>query len=224
MARYPVTNAQYQAFLDEGGYETDAWWEGLAARRGPARGTWTDPNAPRDTVSWYEAMAYARWLGRPVPGSGALAGRPGRAAAHRGRVGESGPRPRWPGIPLGRIRLGARQYQRNLGQDRTPLSRADLRRRPLPGRRFPLRRARYGRECLGMVPQRIPASRAPRAGRGMLGGWCAAAPGPTTQATRAVPIATAARSATASPIWVCGWCVWLPSPEPLGAGALAKDL
>ena len=62
IARYPVTNAQYQAFIDDGGYETDAWWEGLAERPGPARGTWTDPNQPRETVSWYEAMAYARWL------------------------------------------------------------------------------------------------------------------------------------------------------------------
>ncbi len=62
IARYPVTNAQYQAFVDEGGYETDAWWEGLAERMEPARGFWTDPNQPRETVSWYEAMAYARWL------------------------------------------------------------------------------------------------------------------------------------------------------------------
>jgi len=62
IARYPVTNAQYQAFFDEGGYETDAWWEGLAERPEPARGAWTDPNQPRETVSWYEAMAYSRWL------------------------------------------------------------------------------------------------------------------------------------------------------------------
>ena len=63
IARYPVTNAQYQIFIEDGGYETDAWWEGLAARAAePARGFWTDPNQPRETVSWYEAMAYARWL------------------------------------------------------------------------------------------------------------------------------------------------------------------
>ena len=62
IARYPVTNAQYQTFIDDGGYETDAWWEGLAKRPGPVRGIWTYANAPRETVSWYEAMAYARWL------------------------------------------------------------------------------------------------------------------------------------------------------------------
>jgi len=62
IARYPVTNAQYQAFIHDAGYETDAWWKGLAERPGPVRGSWTDPNGPRETVSWYEAMAYARWL------------------------------------------------------------------------------------------------------------------------------------------------------------------
>ena len=41
---------------------TEAWWEGLAERPEPARGFRTDPNQPRETVSWYEAMAYARWL------------------------------------------------------------------------------------------------------------------------------------------------------------------
>ena len=72
IARYPVTNAQYQAFIEDGGYETDAWWEGLAQRPGPARGTWTDPNAPRETVSWYEAMAYSRWLDARLRARGLL--------------------------------------------------------------------------------------------------------------------------------------------------------
>ena len=29
MSRYPVTDAQFQAFVTAGGYETDEWWEGL---------------------------------------------------------------------------------------------------------------------------------------------------------------------------------------------------
>ncbi|MGH8589326.1 MAG: SUMF1/EgtB/PvdO family nonheme iron enzyme [Gammaproteobacteria bacterium] len=37
-------------------------WEGLAERPEPVRGFQTDRNQPRETVSWYEAMAYARWL------------------------------------------------------------------------------------------------------------------------------------------------------------------
>jgi hypothetical protein len=68
IARYPLTNAQYQTFIDDGGYETDAWWEGMAERVEPARGSWTDPNQPRETVSWYEAMAYSRWLEPSPPG------------------------------------------------------------------------------------------------------------------------------------------------------------
>jgi hypothetical protein len=59
---YPVTNRQWQAFIDDGGYETDRWWEGLAERMEPKVPSWAEPTAPRETVSWYEAMAYCRWL------------------------------------------------------------------------------------------------------------------------------------------------------------------
>jgi formylglycine-generating enzyme required for sulfatase activity len=62
IARHPVTNAQFQAFIDDGGYAAEAWWKGLAERPEPMRGKWSEPNHPRETVSWYEAMAYARWL------------------------------------------------------------------------------------------------------------------------------------------------------------------
>lgn len=62
IARYPVTNAQYQAFLADDGYGADEWWEGLVKRPEPGRGFWSESNHPRETVSWYEAMAYARWL------------------------------------------------------------------------------------------------------------------------------------------------------------------
>lgn len=70
IARYPVTNRQYQAFIDAGGYADDRWWKGLARRietpRGPA---WKDANAPRETVSWYEAVAFCRWLGDTLHGN-----------------------------------------------------------------------------------------------------------------------------------------------------------
>ena len=62
IARYPVTNAQFQAFIDDRGYDTDAWWEGLAGRPAPARPHRNYPNHPRETVSWYEAVAFGRWL------------------------------------------------------------------------------------------------------------------------------------------------------------------
>lgn len=62
IGRYLVTNRQWQAFIDDGGYETDRWWEGLAERMEPEAPSWAEPTAPRETVSWYEAMAYCRWL------------------------------------------------------------------------------------------------------------------------------------------------------------------
>jgi formylglycine-generating enzyme required for sulfatase activity len=73
IARYPVTHAQYQAFLDDpGGHGADRWWEGLEERPEPARGFWSEPNSPRETVSWFEAMAYARWLDARLRGRGLL--------------------------------------------------------------------------------------------------------------------------------------------------------
>ncbi|MEW8403325.1 MAG: SUMF1/EgtB/PvdO family nonheme iron enzyme, partial [Candidatus Thiodiazotropha taylori] len=29
IARYPITNAQYQTFIDAGGYEEERWWRDL---------------------------------------------------------------------------------------------------------------------------------------------------------------------------------------------------
>ncbi len=81
ISRYPVTVAQFQAFVEASGYADDGsaaatqrllpWWtkEGLAWKRiekitgpedyGPVFQT---PNHPRVGVSWYEAMAFCRWL------------------------------------------------------------------------------------------------------------------------------------------------------------------
>ena len=63
IARYPVTNAQYRAFIDAGGYQDERWWVGLAERiKAPRDPGWPEPNRPRENVTWYEAMAYCRWL------------------------------------------------------------------------------------------------------------------------------------------------------------------
>jgi formylglycine-generating enzyme required for sulfatase activity len=69
MARYPVTNAQFQAFLEaEDGYRQDRWWAGLGGPeqsspdRTPAAPQWAEANSPRETVSWFEAMAFCAWL------------------------------------------------------------------------------------------------------------------------------------------------------------------
>ncbi|WP_156427941.1 SUMF1/EgtB/PvdO family nonheme iron enzyme, partial [Thiohalocapsa sp. ML1] len=64
IARYPITHAQFQAFLDaEDGYDDERWWQGLSdpdRDHRPAR--WPIANHPRETVSWFDAMAFCRWL------------------------------------------------------------------------------------------------------------------------------------------------------------------
>ncbi len=92
IGRYPVTVAQFAAFWEDGGYAADApWWteRGRAWRRGEwdsqvegeylrdwlarrpvaqraAPRLWNDqrayPNRPVVNISWFEAVAYARWL------------------------------------------------------------------------------------------------------------------------------------------------------------------
>ncbi len=63
LSRYPVTHRQFQAFIDAGSYADDRWWQGLADHPEAATpAKWPDANAPRERVSWFEAMAYCRWL------------------------------------------------------------------------------------------------------------------------------------------------------------------
>lgn len=81
MGRYPVTNAQFGAFVNDGGYQNESWW-GLAK----SAGYWSKAgfkvdnddkprmqphnydvpfsmsNHPVVGVSWYEGMAYLEWL------------------------------------------------------------------------------------------------------------------------------------------------------------------
>jgi iron(II)-dependent oxidoreductase len=78
--RYPVTNRQFQQFVDGGGYEQAAIWEpeilpavldfvDLSGTPGPR--FWRDGRYPEGQgdypvvgVSWFEACAYARWVGK----------------------------------------------------------------------------------------------------------------------------------------------------------------
>ena len=90
--RYEVTNRQYQAFVDAGGYANAAYWtqpfvdgsqtltwseamdrfRDTTGRPGPATwaaGRFPDGNAdfPVTGVSWFEAAAYAQFAGKSLP-------------------------------------------------------------------------------------------------------------------------------------------------------------
>ena len=89
LARGLVTNADWLAFMDDGGYRTASLWlmDGFAAATGEAweaPGYWRktadgwqvmtlgglrpiDANAPVCHVSYYEADAFARWSGKHLP-------------------------------------------------------------------------------------------------------------------------------------------------------------
>jgi len=64
IGRYPVTHAQFQAFIDAGdGYAALCWWDGLAVRETvPQPQMCPLPNHPREYVSWCAAVAFSRWM------------------------------------------------------------------------------------------------------------------------------------------------------------------
>ncbi|MBR8740656.1 ergothioneine biosynthesis protein EgtB [Nocardiopsis sp. MG754419] len=86
---FPVTNAAYREFVDDGGYRDPRWWstagwEWKSARKAVApafwsaeNGHWTrrrfgrrevvPPDEPVQHVSFHEAEAYARWAGKRLP-------------------------------------------------------------------------------------------------------------------------------------------------------------
>ncbi|NLF78373.1 MAG: SUMF1/EgtB/PvdO family nonheme iron enzyme [Chloroflexi bacterium] len=71
IARYPVTYIQFQAFLDHpDGFEQDTWWAGLSEEyRKQAVNEQRNKFAsyPRDSVSWYQAVAFTHWLNAKLP-------------------------------------------------------------------------------------------------------------------------------------------------------------
>ena len=67
MARFPVTVGQWMHFRHApDGYTSDTWWAGLgasAAHRASAEApAFNERDHPAHNVSWYEAVAFCRWL------------------------------------------------------------------------------------------------------------------------------------------------------------------
>lgn len=72
IAQYLVTNAQYQAFVDaEDGFGQVVWWQDMpeANQRQPLHGPHLSlSNYPCAGLSWYQSMAFARWLNHRCQG------------------------------------------------------------------------------------------------------------------------------------------------------------
>jgi hypothetical protein len=64
ISKYPVTWAQYRSFLvAKDGYRQKRWWRGLAEREAqPGEQYRRQDNHPAENVSWYDAVAFCRWL------------------------------------------------------------------------------------------------------------------------------------------------------------------
>ncbi|MCL4299464.1 MAG: SUMF1/EgtB/PvdO family nonheme iron enzyme [Anaerolineae bacterium] len=91
ISRYPITNAQYTAFVEAGGYKLKSYW-----REAHQAGYWQEgqfkglldkearsqpydfgtpfnlPNHPAVGVSWYEAVAFCHWLTQQLRSVGEL--------------------------------------------------------------------------------------------------------------------------------------------------------
>ncbi|MEE8585963.1 MAG: SUMF1/EgtB/PvdO family nonheme iron enzyme, partial [Acidobacteriota bacterium] len=71
IGRYPVTAAEYQRFMQAGGYEREAHWKLGGFGDWTAPQGWEEqiqhPTRPVVGVSWFEAAAYACWKGAQLP-------------------------------------------------------------------------------------------------------------------------------------------------------------
>jgi formylglycine-generating enzyme required for sulfatase activity/energy-coupling factor transporter ATP-binding protein EcfA2 len=66
VAKYLTTYAQYEAFVKaEDGYNNVEWWKLFPEEYQPPAlrpATNGNANAPRDTISWYQSVAFAHWM------------------------------------------------------------------------------------------------------------------------------------------------------------------
>lgn len=72
IAKYPTTNAQFAKFIEAGGYNHNDWWTYEGWKWKESEGwseplywydeLWNESDLPVVGVSWFEAMAFCRWL------------------------------------------------------------------------------------------------------------------------------------------------------------------
>lgn len=73
LARYPITNAQFQCYVEADDFADEQWWTDMPAIAGDWSGKkypvqeiaeqiFSYANHPRVMVSWYQARAFCRWL------------------------------------------------------------------------------------------------------------------------------------------------------------------
>jgi formylglycine-generating enzyme required for sulfatase activity/calcineurin-like phosphoesterase family protein len=101
MGKYPVTNQEFKAFIEDGGYKNKELWtpEGWQWRKEENisepgywhERKWNGPNFPVVEVSWYEASAYAEWLSKEEGGKYVLPSEAQWEKAARGIGGFSYP-------------------------------------------------------------------------------------------------------------------------------------
>ena len=114
VGKYPVTNSEYARFIEAGGYQDKSWWteagwQEVGQKQNEPR-FWQDarfnkPNQPAIGLSWYECVAYCRWLSTET---GQLYRLPTEAEWEKGARGVDGGVYPW-GNEFGANRLNARE-------------------------------------------------------------------------------------------------------------------
>ncbi|MCP4428766.1 MAG: SUMF1/EgtB/PvdO family nonheme iron enzyme, partial [Chloroflexi bacterium] len=64
LARYPITCAQFDCFATALDVDDEQWWVGMPEKERQIDTPYFPPytNSARETVSWYQAVAFCRWL------------------------------------------------------------------------------------------------------------------------------------------------------------------